>query len=504
MAKWIDRVLRAEETAIRARRLEQEVGMLHGSLQAMHNTITSMQASSDIETNTTDITDNKHYTGNKYSTYEDQVTALANKYNNTADWGCQTTKNIIDVRAAFCIGRGVQVKAREGFEGRKSEREIEFIKNFIHFNKMDDRKPSDWAKEAEIEGKVLFRFKFQAESGNRMVKVWHVPWRDVKYKVANTPEDYETYTRAWFTGSVSMEFGPNRTESVDITFNVGPEEFVFARFGGGGKDTTNTPSKTAFVLDQTENLDKELWDWRKINHLFAAPTPVFEFDAECADEARQLDKTLKTNNWRIGKYIVLAGGRFHLETYSGEGFTTIQKAIEADVQAISGSTGVPVHFLGHPNLLSNRATAENLMELIELSTDKERDTWTATYTEMFQKAIRMWNRMAQTDLNPDAVEAVIPFAGGQNLEALEKVYLPMYIAGAMSLPTLLSKLVGVDQEAELARIKVEREEKEAREMAMEKERAKNAAASSGGTTGNGRVGNSRDGGRDVAGRSQGD
>lgn len=484
----ISRFLDARKAKAEAEELKRRLVFSEVSFNEMHNAITAAQAMTDITTNEGDATSNTHYTGNPYPSYESKVSALSKKYNGDADWGCQIIKNIVDVRAAFCIGRGVQVVEREGFEG-KAERELEFVREFLHQNGLDERKPGDWGKEAEIEGKVLLELVPMGEGPKAWVKVNHIPWRKMPYKVGILPPYFEQYTGAWYEGQITYDTGFASTESKDVAFKLTPDRFVFARFGGNTYDTWNTPPKAAFVLQQAENLDKELWDWRKINHLFAAPTPVFEFDAECADEAAKMDTLLRKNNWRIGKYIVIAGGVFRLETYSGEGFTTIQKAIEADVQAISGSTGVPVHFLGHPNLLSNRSTAENLLELIELSTDKERDTWTAAYTELIQKAILIKNAVSRNNLNPDAVAATIPFSGGQNLKAIETVYLPMYVAGAISLTTLLGKLVGVDPDTEEERVRKEQAERDEREA----RKARDAAISQGGATGNGGRGNPRNG-----------
>jgi hypothetical protein len=43
--------------------------------------------------------------------------------------------------------------------------------------------------------------------------------------------------------------------------------------------------------------------------------------------------------------------------------------------------------------MSNRATAENLMELVSASTLKERETWIGAYEEVIVKGMAMVNKL---------------------------------------------------------------------------------------------------------------
>jgi hypothetical protein len=471
--KWLDN--KEKDNAITKLKLDNE--LLNASLQAATNILT---AQTDDETTT-------GYTGSPYSNFRSQVNALSTKYSNTAKWGCLIAKNIIDVRAAFLIGSGIQVIKRESYIG-DATRELEFLRRFIEFNKLDSSYPNELAKEGEIEGRALLRLVPDPEELKGMIRVVHVPWRMFSYEVLPDAPNFYRYLRAKYIGTGSDYKGsatlfPNST--YDASFDLGEGEFVYVRLGGNIYQPNITPSKTAYVLRQVEDLDKEMWDWRKINHLFAAPTPVFEFDSESVDEARRTEQYITEKNWRIGKAIVLAGGKYRLETHEGEGFTTIEKAVQTNVQIISGSTGVPVHFMGFPNLLSNRATAENLLELIQLSTDKERDAWRGGYTELAKKAVVMYNKEFNQNLKPEACEIVIPFASSATLNYIAKVYLPMYVAGAMSLDQLLSYITNVDVDKEITRIKEAEKEKEAKQEKEFQRQKEMALATQSRTTGNG-------------------
>ena len=451
---------------------------------SLKKTVFALQASTDSLTNTQSSTNNELYVGTTYKSYAQQVSTMWNKYNLQDDWGCMTAKNIVDVRSAFMVGRGVQAIKRKSFKGN-AERELKWIKDFINLNNIDEDAPQNWTVGAELEGKVLLRLMPRdpkRSNPDGQIRVLYVPWNKYNYTIVADEPDLYKYIKAYYSGTSTR---PDNIQ-VNTSFNLKEEQFIYRRFGGTADLINETPSKTAFVLRLVEDLDKELWDWRKINSLFSAPTPVFT--VETKQDALDLNTWIKTTNWRIGKYIIVAGGDMKLVTYTGEGYTTIQNAVESYTQTISGATGVPVHFLGHPELLSNRATAENLLELIELSTGKERKIWVGAYEELFHKAIVMHNEMYNDNLNPDAIDAEIPFTSSQSLKTITTVYLPMYLAGAMSLEQLLSYVSEVDIGVEIPLIEARKEKDEAR---IDRQAASNVGS-----------GNRANGGREQNGRNQ--
>ena len=354
-----------------------------------------VQASMDITTNT-ESTSVKAYTGtpSRYSTYSQQVTQLGKLYDNVADWGCMIAKNVIDMRTAFSVGVGVKVVKHGDFKG-DATRELAWCKEFMRFNNLDEETPQEYAKEAEIEGKVLLRLLVDMKAKN--IRIVHIPWRKFNYKIYTPDYDFFNYIHAEYIGS-----GEPR-----VKFDLTPEWFVYKRFGGTVDKVNETPPKTAFVLREMEDLDKAVVDWRKINRIFCAPTPVIT----CPDKqtAKEMNEWVDGSNWRIGKLLILGGldVKFELVGWEGDGYTTLQYETQTLVKTISGTTGIPVQFLGYPELLSNRDTAENLMELIALSTNKERNTWMGTYEELFQKAMIISNTVFKTNLNPNAVDSTI-------------------------------------------------------------------------------------------------
>ena len=442
------------------KKLVKEHGVVIRQLQLV-------QGASDISTNT-DSTSNVAYRGtpSKYKNYSEQVVQLGKMYDNEAPWGCMVAKNVIDVRTAFSVGQGVQVKKRDNYKG-SAEKELAWVKEFMRFNNLDEEMPQEYAKEAEIEGRMLLRFMIDMESQN--IRVVHVPWRKFEYEIFTPDYDFYTYIRAVYTGA-----------GTDVSFDMGREWFVYKRFGGTASMINKTPPKTTFILGQMEDLDKSVKDWRIINRLFSAPTPVIT--APDVQSAHDIEAWIKKTNWKIGKALILGGLNvdFKLVGWTGDGYTTLKEESQALIKTISGTTGVPVHFLGYPELLSNRDTADNLIELIALSTNKERRTWVGAYEELFQKAMVLSNLAFGTSLDPMAINALIPFVTAAKIKVIRELFLPMYQQGAMSLQTLLSQISGeIDVDAETLRIKIQEAEKERKQKELA-----NAAVSNSNNSGN--------------------
>jgi hypothetical protein len=139
------------------------------------------------------------------------------------------------------------------------------------------------------------------------------------------------------------------------------------------------------------------------------------------------------------------------------GVESIEKEIENLIKMISGTTGVPVHYLGFVDLMSNRSTAETLIEMVNAATNKERKTWIGAYEETISKAMVMWNEAAEKgmskekQLDPSKIQVDIPIITKEHYERIEKIFLPATIAGKLSDEFFLSQIPGLDVKAEMER-----------------------------------------------------
>lgn len=362
-------------------------------------------------------------TSNPYKTYQAAVKALAEKYEGTADWGVLQIKNIIDIRSAFIIGQGLKLVCDE-----KNSRELEFIEEFIRYNNFDEEMPQELAKEAEIDGRALVKIIPNIE--NKQIDLRYVSYSSNNYKVITDAEDYQKYLRVEY-----------QTKSKHVILDE--SEFVYKKFAGRIDKVNDVMPKVAMVLRQCEDLDKALVDWRNGNYFFATPTPYFK----CSDkqEVESLYNKLKSVNWKVGKLFV-GTADFSMVEINGAGMASLEKEIITLAKFISGATGIPVHFLGLPDLMSNRAVSSDLFELINASTNKERHIWEGFYEELFDKVLLLANKHFKKGFEIGKVKAnVLSFTEAQ-MTQLVNVWLPLYSAGVVDLKYILGKIPDADSE----------------------------------------------------------
>lgn len=383
-----------------------------------------------------------NYTGNRYKEYEPAVLEVSKKYQGGADWGNLQVGSIVDLRAAYTVGQGIKVEKVEGESEGNGDAELEFAERFIDRNELDHELVQDLAREAEIEGKTLIKlFPIESKEGEEAppytdIGIRWISWTTNKYKVFTDAEDYLLVER--------VEYTPSGKPKVELK----PEQCVYKRFAGRLDIPNETMPRVAKCLTQIENLDKALRDWREINRLYAAPTPYFM----CADpnQASKINDAIKNLNWKIGKAFA-STAQFDYKQPSSEGQAAIEAEIITLMKLISGTTGVPIHFLGAPELTTKYGAAnEGLLELIAMSTSKEREIWRACYQELIGKAMRMSNAISKkTPLDPDKIVVSIPMITKENWDRIVSTWLALYRESAIGIKTLLKQIPGLNVEKEL-------------------------------------------------------
>jgi hypothetical protein len=364
------------------------------------------------------------YRGTLYNNVENAVEALSKKFEGTADWGCQLVQNIIDLRSTFALGNGIKVVQRD----KEAKKEFEFSQQFMELNDIDREKVILFAIEAELEGKVLFKLTPNEDKKN--VYVRHLSYSQLKYKVISSESDYDKYE------SVSYTVSGNSTPE-----SIAEPEFVYKKFGGRLAKVNEVMPKLAGVLRNIENLDKALWDLRKMNKLYASPTPHIK-TAE-GEDPTAVRKSLTDKKWNIGKLLITRGD-FELVGAPAGMADSVFKEIETNAKIISGNTGIPVHMLGLPDLLSNRSTAENLMESLWQATSKERLIWKGCYEETIRKAMELSNKTFHTTFNPQSIGVEIVNLTPEQFKQIADIWLPAFLGGAIPKEYFVKKLPDVD------------------------------------------------------------
>lgn len=420
------------------------------------------------------------YVGNDYRDYPTAIQAISDKYISKSEWGCVQTGTIIDLRAAFILGEGIKVVHKTDTKA-EAENELEFARDFLEYNALDAEMAQELAKEVEIEGKLAIRLAwddlktdpFRKRPG--MPSARFVSWLAKKYTVEADPNDY-----LWFKKLKWAAAGNNAAVTIE------EPEFVYKKFGGRIYDPNDAQPKTMKCLTEIDRLDRALRDLREILHLFASPTPDFECDT--AQDAKALIAYLTDTNWRIGKAIVHIG-RFSYKSPDTAGVTNLIAEIETTTKMISGTTGVPIHYLGLLDLLKNRATGDNTRELVMAATTRERSIWIGAFEELLEKAMVMYNDKTgegqkSTRLDPEKIGVTIPLISQDHWTNIQNVLIPAFTAGIISKEFVASQIPGVDMDEEAAKAEAaEASELESAKKELDRMRTERlAAAAAGGKT----------------------
>lgn len=366
---------------------------------------------------------------NPYDTREKLITELVKKYKGYARWGNQLVQRIVDTRAAFALGRGI--KANAGDKSDNSEPEFDFISKLMSDNGLDGQFGQQLAVEKELEGQVLLHLvpKFENDRLNG-ININFISWLDTKYEVKYLDTNYSRIELITYND-------PYELRPVEIL----PEEAIFIKFNARANSREGIPTLSGLLVE-CEDIDRGLRDWRAINKYFSSPTPYFK--TEDMESARDLYEQLTDPkvNWRIGK--VFAGpAEFKLVGMSEDGISSIREEIETKIKVLAGGAGVPVQFLGFPEFMSNRSTAENTMEPVEAIAMSEQMSWIEGMQELFDKAITMRNSYEsayEKPLRTGLVKPSIPFVTSAQIRRLIDLYLPAFQAGAIDSKTFQEML----------------------------------------------------------------
>ena len=319
---------------------------------------------------------------NNYPTYGSQVSEIYRKYNGLSDFGVAQTRSITDLRTAMIMGEGISISC----EDKKTS---EWLATFIHENKLDGIELIKGVKGSEMSGQLLYVLKPYKEN---TINKKTVQLRRLGYSVDN-PFKVERYNSI-YSNDYEVQRVLIRQGRTWVPLNE--EYMVYVRTGGDDLNVSEPTTKLGVVLTDIENYDRAIKDLRRNNHVFARITPTFQVENE--SEAGSLISRLKAIQWKIGEAFI---GKAKLEyTTPGQGaHENIKTELEASVKNISATTGVPVHWLGYVDLMSNRSTADNLYELIKQATILERLEWERAIYDVLLKAQEVYIDNGGTDLN---------------------------------------------------------------------------------------------------------
>lgn len=383
---------------------------------------------------------------NLFKTYEEQIQALYSMYLATSDFGQTTARTIIDFLVQWIFGNGIRYSVKGDMDGVSNE--YTALKElFGPLSPLSAAKLNFYGPAMLIEGKALFALR--KSEGNKPV-ITHYPYLNLqkqKYMIYVNPDDYTQIDR--------IELGTGGDLAAPYTF---------VTLGGIG-NPNDTPSKLANFADVMYRLDKARAALSMLNRKFELSPLHFEGTgtAEGLDAARDFmvansrvetrdGKPVRVLDLKVGDTTAGAVKGYFIQP-TDAGASSIKTEIELQVQALAGC-GVPPHFLGYVAMFSNRATAEELHEVIVSATSKER----GQFEEGMYSLAKQWFTLRGGNLNFDKVEISIPATSLQQIQLLVDAYLPLVNSKVISRQTLREKVGDVDQETENKRLQDERSE----------------------------------------------
>lgn len=371
---------------------------------------------------------------NNYQTYSSMVTGAYDMYGGRTNYGNEFFRGVLEARVGFISGEGLSVVS-------ENEATQAYVNKFLDLNKLHGSMLVRLTRIGELEGKALVILKKKKTEKGGYIRVNPFSW----YK--------NNYTVSLDNGDINKITYTPKNEGGSKTIN--PEKSVFVRLGGSEYDVDTTPNRLHVVLTDFENASRAKYDLRKNSHIFGKIMPYW--NTETQNEASAINKDVNAGNWEIGQGYAGTAGFSFVEPGGGAANVIIKDMLSA-LKAVSTSTGIPIHWMAWPELMSNRATAENLMELMNNATRAERIIWEEAYTEMIIKSMKMAiDEGFETNDILGEFEVKLPVGNITFIKSLIEVWAPLQQLDVISMATLRSIIPSIEAGKEKKAIEEEKE-----------------------------------------------
>lgn len=312
---------------------------------------------------------------NSYTNYGQQVAESYRKYNGMANFGNQQYRAVVDIRTSFIAGEGISITSED-------DKFNKWVEKFALLNHFSGSSFFDSVLGSELTGKALFTLRVMP---GEYPKVLRIPYKESKpYKVILADE--------WDPSSV---IDIQKKTNLGTFQSLGLANFTYIRTGGDDTTVNDTTTKTGLILNDCENYDRAVKDIRRLNHTVSRITPTFKTSTEA--ETNKLVKVLKQWGWKIGQ--AFAGtAEMKYETAGTGAVDNLKGELSTTIKNISSTSGVPVHWVGWVDLVSNKALGESLYDTIGNATVRERTLFSEGIYELIVKAQQLYIDSGGTDI----------------------------------------------------------------------------------------------------------
>jgi hypothetical protein len=361
---------------------------------------------------------------NQYITYASQQEKIYQAYQSRSDFGSPYIADIIDKRTNLIVSEGLSITA-------KKDKTQNFINEFIDYNKLDGSKLLEMVRISEMEGRILSLLIPEITTNSldeveSYVKIKNIRFRKTKYKININIKDDEKID--------NIEINDSQGKMIPYS----PDMFVYSHCGISLQDDPNPC--IASILTNCEYADRALYDLRKSNHLFGFPTPNIKTSDNI--QQKQVKNDIDAHQWKPGSALIGPELTYPNPPNSSE---ILKGEISLHLKIISSRTGIPVHWLGWTDLMSNRATAMELRDFISTCIKDEKIRAREHIREIICKAMIMAVDKGMNDAVYDEdFEIDIPDVSAETVKALSETWLPLYDAEMISKFDFQNKIPGIN------------------------------------------------------------
>jgi len=377
---------------------------------------------------------------NQYKTYAATIIGIYDMFNNAKDFGGEFIKSILRTRVAFIAGGGVTVIAEK-------ERTAKWITDFLTYNKLlEGSNLFRYVLTSEMEGKTLLIIKPNKDKTKIDVRMFI--YKKNPYVVDMDKKDDQVIK--------SVTYKSERETKVEEVANI--DNLVYIKIGGSPDKVNETTPVVGNCLTDVENASRIKYDLRYNNHLFGKLTPSFKTNDMV--EAKALNNLLLTTDWKTGRTYV-GTAELKLVGPPPEATEALIMELKTACRIISMNTGIPIHWLSWPDLMSNRSTAENLMEVVNAATIMEREIWEEGLTELIQKAMIIATELGMPEAvnDPDGFEIRLPLISEAKMKEINETWIPLADGDYVTKDSVRNKIPGINPLFEKKMIEDEKEER---------------------------------------------
>jgi hypothetical protein len=226
------------------------------------------------------------------------------------------------------------------------------------------------------------------------------------------------------------------------------KEFSYRKFRGLINDLNSAVPKIWPALSDVWRFDETLFDLYLNNHLFSAPVPTYT--AEDAETSKENQEVFGAINWKTRMNQFLTKTTFAMVTpANAQSIAMLIEELKTHVKIISGKMQIPSQFLGFTEDLKNKNVSENLMEGVNASIQKDRQTYESGFSEAAVKSMLMWNDKSKlTKLDISGVKLEIGAITVADWNRLRDIYIPGAVNNIYSKEFVFEKTPGLDVKKE--------------------------------------------------------